>query len=380
MDFEFSQREIELKDQVAALFSETALLEINSMEEADEAGLKRLTGRFLERLAETGYLEPALGPQAVSGLLGLMAPLEVLAEASGSLLMAVESSTRLFGGLVAGYGGPDLVRNLLDPLKKGALIGAVAVSEPGGDAPDSETGVRARLEGDSYRVTGRKSFVTNGPIADWIAVSGRVGEKPAFFLVNPVQEGLLIGPRLKTLGYNGLAVCELDLTEVKAPAGLVLGPFDDRAALDFLTLIQDLVLTMASIGLIRRVLKSVNTYSRAHHRSGKPIYSHQEVRFKLADMYTVWDTARLMTIRAAWLCGLGDREAGTVVECCKIFAAESAERTTAEAMQIMAGAGYLVGNVVERGYREAKYASLAGTTNEVGRMNIADDLLARYPV
>lgn len=380
MDFEFKDREKEMKEEVAGLFTPSALAELEALEEAQEAGLKNILSQFLQRLASTGYLGLGLGPAAKEEVLGLMAVQEEVARISGSLFLAAETSTRLFGGLIAGYGGPDLTEEFIEPIKSGRFIGAVAAAEPGETQPNPGWKTKGRAQGRGYLVSGRKSFITNGPIADQIAVAGVVDDKPAFFLIRPGQEAMGLGPRMKTLGYNGLAVCPLELAEAKVPADRVLGPFNDDSALKHLGLIQDLVLTMASIGLMRRVLTAANDYTRTYHRGDKPIYAHQEVRFKLADMYTVWDTARLMTFRAGWLYGQGEGEARTVVSCSKVFAAESAEHVSNQALSIMAGEGYLSGNMIERGFRDAKYAGLAGVTTEVSRMNIADDLLGRYRV
>ncbi len=91
-------------------------------------------------------------------------------------------------------------------------------------------------------------------------------------------------------------------------------------------------------------------------------------------------TAQLLAYRAGWLYAVGDTEARTVLHCAKVFTSESAEQVAAMGMQIMAGRGYISGNTIERAYRDAKFAGIAGSTCEVARMAIADDLLRRYRV
>jgi alkylation response protein AidB-like acyl-CoA dehydrogenase len=95
-------------------------------------------------------------------------------------------------------------------------------------------------------------------------------------------------------------------------------------------------------------------------------------------MLTLQQTAQLLTYRAGWMYSNADPETTTLVHCAKVFSAEASERVSNLAMQIMAGQGYVWGNIVERAYRESKYAALAGTTSELARMAIAEDLLARY--
>jgi alkylation response protein AidB-like acyl-CoA dehydrogenase len=217
-------------------------------------------------------------------------------------------------------------------------------------------------------------------MADMIAVSGQVEGKTAFFLVQPGQEGVKIGPRMATLGYNGLAVSTLDLDRAFVPADRVIGPLADDEAIRFLHTVQDLILVAASLGVMIRTHNEANTYSRTYHRGAKPIYSHQEVRFKLADTFTLMQTSQLLAYRAAWFQAMGEKEAPVLIHAAKVFTAEAAEKVSNLAMQILAGRGYVMGNPVERGYREAKFAALAGTTSEVARMSIAEDVLRRFPV
>ena len=135
------------------------------------------------------------------------------------------------------------------------MIGAVAVSE----AEDAEdlSGFRttAYQDGQEFILSGRKSFVTNGPIADCLAVVGNIGEQPAVFLVENGLAGLIMGPRLQTLGYNGLAVAFIELDNVRIPRSRVLGPFDDQTPLDFLRGVEDMVLAVGSIGLMQSLVR-----------------------------------------------------------------------------------------------------------------------------
>jgi alkylation response protein AidB-like acyl-CoA dehydrogenase len=227
-------------------------------------------------------------------------------------------------------------------------------------------------------VSGKKDFVTNGPIADFIAVAGLVGDQTALFLVEPNAPGVAVGPRIRTLGYNGVAVSSLELNDVAVSRSRTLGPFKDTALLQFVRTVEDLVLCVASVGLTYRAGYTAKKHAGSHERAGKPVIAHQEVRFKLAEILTLLQTAQLLTYRAGWMYAQSDPETATMVHCAKVFTAETSERVSNLAMQIMAGQGYVWGNPVERSYRDSKYAALAGTTSELARMAIADDLLARY--
>ncbi len=380
MNFDWLPEDNEQSSLLDKAFDQTALADVEDLEHADPAELRRLTLGLQKRLTEAGYLSMGLGAKPSGEMMAMLAAREKLARLSSSLFLSTETTARLFGVLVANHGWSVLSSEILDPLRAGRIIGAVAMAEQGGDSPTPECLTSAVFEADHYVVSGRKSFVANGPIADWIAVTGRAGERPAVFLLRPGQTGLALGPRLQTLGHQGLAVCALELDQVHVPSAHVLGPFDSSAPLDQLRIRHDQILSVHSVGLMERTLDAANRYARTYHRGDKPIYAHQEVRFKLADMVTLLQTSQLLNRRAVWLQAVDHAEAATVSACAKVFTAEAAEKVAALAMQIMAGQGYLAGNTVERGYREAKYAALAGTTSEISRMNIADEMIRRNPV
>ena len=260
----------------------------------------------------------------------------------------------------------------------GKLIGAAAFSEAGSREPSEGIKTTAVNKDGLYILNGLKSYVTNGPVADFFAVSGLLDQKPAIFLLRADQEGVKTGPKLSTMGYRGLAACSLEMKDVAVGPEYVAGPFEDTKALDHISSVQDIALVAASLGIMSRGLDTANSHARTYHRGKKPIYAHQEVRFRISDMFTLYQTAQLVTYRAGWFFAKGDNEADVMIRCAKVCAAEAAEQVSGMAMQIMAGSGYICPNPVEQGYRDAKYSAIAGTSSEVARMNIADFLLKRY--
>ena len=380
MNFDWSNGEREAGGRVASLFKDKSAQAVEALERAEVGELRTSLLKYYGELAESGYLGLGLGLKARAEIMDLTAAQKELAEISGSLFLSVESSARLCGGFLAGWGASDACREILDDLTSGRVIGAAALSEPGGEKPRPARQTVGRAQGDGYLVSGRKSFVTNGPLADWIAVSGLAEDRPAVFLVRPDQAGVKIGPRLETLGYRGLAVSTLELSGAAVPAELTLGPFDDDEPFVWISRVQDLILAISALAVTRGAMDEANRHARTHHRANKPVYAYQEVRFKLSDMFTLYQTAELLVCRAAWFFSQGDREAPVLINCAKVFAADAAEKAAGLSMQILAGQGFIAGNPVERGYREAKYAGLAGTTSEVARMAIADEMLRRHPV
>jgi alkylation response protein AidB-like acyl-CoA dehydrogenase len=380
VNFDWTIEEKRLKQRISALLDRDAILELDELDRAEIPKIRNTTKRYLEKLGQSGYLKVGVGPESRSDTLTLIAGQDEISTASGALFLSVEVTARVFGGLLKAFGASEPIEEITERLERGLLIGAVAVSESEDNKSSEYMPTSIHADGDFYVLSGRKDFVTNAPIADFIAVVAKAPVGQMIAVVDPASPGVAIGERLKTLGYDGLTVAGVNFKNVRVPKALTLGPFTDSKPLDFLSQIQDLVLTMTSVGLMKSTLASAKKYSDTHIRGGRPVNRFQEIRFKLADMVTLSQTAELLAYRAGWLYSLADSEASTVLHCAKVFSSEAAEQVTSMAMQIMAGPGYVSGNPVERAYREAKYAAIAGTTSEVARMAIADDLLQMYKV
>jgi alkylation response protein AidB-like acyl-CoA dehydrogenase len=393
MNFDWTQEEQKLRDDLAALLDDDTRAELASLETARPDEIRATVRKTLARLAPTGYLSVAAGDAGLREAVRLVAGQEVVAEASGALFLAAEASTRLFGSLVASHGS-DATKTELRPVQEGSLIGAVGLAD-GASEDGEKVGVKATRKGDKILLSGRKGFVTNGPIADWVAVSADLEGVPVVGLVRTDSPGFIRGPRLDTLGFRGLAVCAIELEECALDKDHVLGPKGGHVGghvdgpnggldLEPLRRLEDLILCVASVGLMHRAFEAAKTHANAHQRGGKPLMGYQEIRFKLAEMLTLHHTSQLYAYRAAWLLADADGpeafDAAAVVHSAKVFTAEAAEQVAAAAAQILAGQGYVSGNPVEQAYRDAKYFGIAGTTTEVARMAIADEMLARNPI
>ena len=224
--------------------------------------------------------------------------------------------------------------------------------------------------GDGFSVTGSKGHVVNGPMADWIAVAGKIHgrEEPVFFLIETDRKGLFVGNRRITLGYEGVPVSPIELAD--CPATHVMHP--PAGTLKTIRMWEDQVLTVAALGLMKRSFDAALQYAKTHQSGGKPIIAYQEIGFKLAEMLTLFQTARLLAYRAAWMCETKDREAHVLAHSAKVFCGEAAEKTASDALRILGGEGYVRGNPAEAGYRDAKYIQIAGNSTEISRMKIGD--------
>ena len=372
MDFDWTRKEKLLRKQVKGLFGSEEREAASAMESAGVGELREITLRFQRELGELGYWDLVLGPGDDGLPLGLLAADGELARPSTSLFLALQA-TRLYAALASRNPDAEFGAQVLEPLRRGELVGAVALSEV-----DEAPVVGKPGDDGSYVLHGKKPYVSNGPIADWLAVSARADGQAVLCFVRSDQEGLTRTERISTLGLKGLAVCGLELRGVRVPRTHALPPPEGEAALASLCRSHDLVLCFACVGLMQRSLEVSKAHARKHRRGGKPIIARQEIRFKMAEMLTLTRAADLLVRRAGWMGATRAPGADILVRCAKVFCSEKAEQVSSAAMQILAAQGFVSGNTIERAYRDVKGAAISGTTCEVARIAIADELLARY--
>lgn len=373
MNFDFSEKDIALREKLQGLFDPDAMAAHSDLERAETEQIREMVSDWLIRLGQVGYL--GLGLETGHENLSLLAAQETLATKLPSLFLSVEVSARIFGRLVARHGTPEQKREILPPLKEGRLIGALGLSEGSTSVENNPLDTKGTIFGDHVQVSGSKDHVVNGPIADLIAVAGRCEENLVFFLVSTQTHGLSIGQRLSTLGYNGATISPISLKNCPVPSKSLITPPDGQSTLKLIRMWEDQVLTAASLGLMQGSFDTALNYAKDHRSGGKPIIAYQEVGFKLAEMLTLLQTAQLLAYRAAWMADAGSREAKLLTLCAKVFCTESAEEVASHALQILGGKGYVRGNPAEEGYRNAKYLSIAGTSSEISRVKIGDQVL-----
>ncbi|MBW1864688.1 MAG: hypothetical protein JRI64_03395 [Deltaproteobacteria bacterium] len=206
MNFDFSEEErkfqFELESTLAGFIAE------ENLGEGDSGITGEIVEKCLHILAGNRYLNLGLEKSdiALGGSLNLMACMEILAAASQTLYLAVEMSTRMFGRIIRMWGTREQKAHLLPLLKAGEILGAVALSEDAMNVHNDPLATEGIEKGDDIQVSGDKSFVVNGPVADWIAVVGRIHDQDAVFLVERGSQGLLVHEPLSTLGYENVAI------------------------------------------------------------------------------------------------------------------------------------------------------------------------------
>jgi alkylation response protein AidB-like acyl-CoA dehydrogenase len=375
MNFDFCEEErrfhVELESTLAGFVAEENLGDGGAgiTTEIARKGLHILSGK--------GYLNLGLkkSEAAQGGSLMLMACMEILAAASQSLYLTTEMSTRMFGRIIHAWGTREQKRQLLPLLQNGEILGAVALSEDALNVHNDPLKTEGIEKGDDIQLSGVKNFVVNGPVADWIAVVGRMHDQEAIFLVERGSQGLLVHEPLSTLGYEDVAISGIRLERCHLLPGQIIIAPKGVLVTEKLRQWENQILIGASLGMMKSSFESAKTFANTHRTGGKPIIAYQEVAFKLAEMLALYQTSQLLAFRAAWSADVNEREGASLILCAKVFCAESAERVASQALQVLSGTGYRIGNKAECAYRCAKYAQIAGTSTEIARVKIGDEAL-----
>ncbi|HVH55295.1 MAG TPA: acyl-CoA dehydrogenase family protein [Vicinamibacterales bacterium] len=275
-------------------------------------------------------------------------------------------------------GTRELAARHLPAVAEGAAIAAFALTEPdaGSDASALET--RATRDGDEYVLDGRKTFISNAPIATFFTVFARTAEGTkrslSAFVVDAAAAGLSIGPVQEIIAPHPIA--ELRLDACRVPAGHLLGVEGDgmRLALGTLDFFRTSV-GAAACGLASRALTESLARARVRRQFGSAIAEFQLTQAALADMATELDAARLLVYRAASMKDAGAARVTREAAMAKLFATEAAQRIVDRAVQIHGGVGVQRGSLVERLYREVRAPRIYEGTSEIQRLVIARDLL-----
>jgi butyryl-CoA dehydrogenase len=281
------------------------------------------------------------------------------------------------------WANADQKKRFLEPLARGEKLGCFALTEPnaGSDAANQQT--RAVREGDHWRISGQKVFITCGQAADVCLLFAMTDpEKKArgisAFLVDTESPGFDRSRHQVKLGVNASGTVEIFLTDVLVPHENLLGKEGDGFKIAMSTLDGGRIgIAAQAVGIASEAMEAAVRYAKARHAFGKPIADFQVIRFYLADMATEVDAARLLTRRAAAAKDSAKKNGGRYgLEAAeaKLFAAEMAQRVTTKALQIHGGYGYTKEYPVERNFRDARITEIYEGTSEIHRLIIAREI------
>lgn len=313
--------------------------------------------------------------------LSYVVAVEELARVDASVTITLLAHN-LCAGHIYAAGTPVQKEEFLTPLASGAKLGAWALTEPGGGSDAGSITTTAVTEGAEWLLSGKKFFITNGSLADFIIVMAsttprRQAKGISAFIVPSDSPGLTRGKNLDKLGFRSSDTVGLVLKEVRVPQKQLLG-HQDRGFIQAMQLLDSGRIGVAAmaVGIGQAAFDASIAYARQRRAFGHPIADFQAIQWMLADMATELEAARLLVYRAARLRDAGrrfTREASMA----KLFASEAATRAALKAVQIHGGYGYIRTFPVERFLREAKLCEIGEGTSEVQRLIIARELLGR---
>ena len=378
MNFELTEEHKMIRD-AARDFAQTELLP--GVIERDEN--QSFPTEQVKKLGELGFLgmmvDPKYGGAGMDTISYVLAMEEISKiDASTSVVMSVNNSLVCWG--LETYGTEQQKEKYLKPLASGKIIGAFCLSEPeaGSDATSQST--TAIDKGDYYLLNGTKNWITNGNTASVYLVIAQTDVEKGHkginaFIVEKTMEGFIVGTKENKLGIRGSDTHSLMFTDVKVPKENRIGEDGFGFTFAMKTLSGGRIgIASQALGIASGAYELALKYSKERKAFGKEIYQHQAIAFKLADMATEIEAARFLCLKAAWLKDKGenyDRASAMA----KVFASETAMKTTVEAVQVHGGYGFVKEYHVERLMRDAKITQIYEGTSEIQRIVISRSIL-----
>ena len=378
MNFNLSEEHIMIRD-AARDFAVTELLP--GVIERDENQIFPV--EQIKKLGELGFMgmmvDPKYGGAGMDTISYVLAMEELSkVDASASVVVSVNNSLVCWG--LEKYGTDQQKQKYLVPLAKGEIIGAFCLSEPeaGSDATSQQT--TAIDMGDHYLLNGTKNWITNGNSASVYLVIAQTNPEKGHRGINAliVEKGMLgfeVGLKENKLGIRGSDTHSLLFNDVKVPKENLIGEdgFGFKFAMSTLSGGR-IGIAAQAVGIASGAYELSLEYSKQRKAFGKAISEHQAIAFKLADMTTEIEAARLLCLKSAWLKDNNmnfDKESAMA----KVFASEVAMKTTTEAVQIHGGYGFVKEYHVERLMRDAKITQISEGTSEIQRIVISRSIL-----
>ena len=378
MHFEFSEEQLMIR-QAARDFAQTELKP--GVIERDEH--QKFPAEQVKKLGELGFLGIMVAPEyggsgmdAVSYVLAMEELSKI--DASASVVVSVNNSLVCFG--LEKYGSEEQKQKYLVPLASGQQIGAFCLSEPeaGSDATSQRT--TAIDMGDHYLLNGTKNWITNGGTASTYLVIAQTDVSKKHHGINALivekgMPGFTVGPKENKLGIRGSDTHSLMFSDVKVPKENRIG--EDGFGFKFAMHTLEggrIGIAAQALGIASGAYELALAYSKERKAFGKTISDLQAIQFKLADMATEIEAARLLCLKAAWLKDHGQPYA-QASSMAKLFASDVAMRTAVESVQIHGGYGFVKEYHVERLMRDAKITQIYEGTSEIQKIVISREVL-----
>ncbi|GIO26825.1 acyl-CoA dehydrogenase [Ornithinibacillus bavariensis] len=374
MHFRFTEEQQMMRKMVHDFAQKEVLPEIERMEKEE-----RFPIEVIRKMGELGIMGiPIPEEYRGSGMdyTSYIIAIHELSKVSATLGVILSVHTSVGTNPILFFGTEEQKQNYVPKLATGEYLGAFALTEPqaGSDAKNVKT--TAKRDGDHYIINGSKVFITNGGAADTYITFARTGpEEISAFIVEKGTEGFVIGKQEKKMGLHGSSTVQLTFENCRIKKEQLLGKEGEGFKIAMSNLNKGRVgIAAQALGIAEAALEHATNYAKEREQFGKPIAHNQGVSFKLADMATQVECAKLLVYQAASLIE-ENRPCAKEASMAKLFATNTAMKTAIEAIQIFGGYGYTEEYPVERLFRDAKITQIYEGTNEIQHMVIANQIL-----
>lgn len=378
MNFDFTEEQLMIQ-QTAREFAESEIAP-TTVERDKEA---KFPTELVKKLGELGFMGMMVSPQydgagldTVSYVLAMIEISKV--DASLGVIMSVNNSLVCYG--LEKWGSDFIKEKYLKPLARGEKLGAFALSEPEAGSDATKQNTSAHKEGNYWIINGMKNWITNGNSADYYLVVTQTDKEKAHhgittFLVEKGTPGFGHGVKEDKLGIRSSDTCSLTFENCKVPEGNIVWEVGKGFNFAMNTLNGGRIgIASQAVGIAEGALDASTKYAKTRKTFGTEIAHHQAIQFKLADMSTKVEAAKLLTLQAAALKDAGKKYVKESAMA-KLYASKIAVECALEAIQIHGGYGYVREYLVERYLRDAKITEIYEGTSEIQRIVIARELL-----
>jgi alkylation response protein AidB-like acyl-CoA dehydrogenase len=379
MNFELSEDHVMMRQMVRD-FAETEVAP--GAEERDEK--EEFSMELWKKCGELG-LAGVTFPEEYDGVgadyISYAITVEELSRVDASLGVTISAHSSLCANPIYLFGTEEQKKKHLPDLATGRKMGAFGLTESMAGSDASGTRTTAVRDGDAYVLNGSKVFITNGYYADTYVVTAQMDKNKgnrgiAAFILEKGTPGFSFGKKEKKMGIRASATYELVFENVRIPAENLLGQEGQGFKIAMTTLDYGRIgIAAQALGIAQGAYEQALKYAQEREQFGKPISALQAIQFKLADMALSIEAARLLVYQAAFIASEHTVPVSKYAAMAKVFAAETANKTAAQAVQILGGYGYTRDYPVERMMRDAKITEIYEGTSEIQRVVIAANIL-----
>jgi alkylation response protein AidB-like acyl-CoA dehydrogenase len=381
VDFTFTDEQIHLRKSVRE-FAEGEIAP--HVMEWDE--VSHFPTELLPKLAEMGLMGVIFPEEYGGSGLGYIeyaTVIEELSRVDGSIGLFVAAHNSLCSNHIYKFGTEEQKKKYLVPLAQGKKLGAWSLTEPEAGSDAGGTRTTAVRQGEDWILNGSKTFTTNGSYAD-ICVAMAVTDKAkeshgiSAFILEKGAPGFRPGKKENKLGMRASDTSEVIFTDCRIPAAQLLGPLGE-GFIGSLKILDGGRISIAALalGMAQGALEAATSYAKQRKQFNKPIAEFQAIQFKLADMATQVEAARLLVYQAAWMADQKNVRFTRESSMAKLFASEVAVRVANECVQVHGGYGFIKDYPAEKFYRDVKLCTIGEGTSEIQRLVIARQLLGK---